>query len=405
MWARVSLSSLCGLCLLLALVGMAVTTPARHNWDMVAYLAVAQTMLGTTDAEQVHQRVWQQVTDAVPEPTLRRLQGRALSNFRGPRQRDTLAYRQVVAQDPLAFSQQLPFYSVKPLYPSLIALATHAGIAPVAASSAISKVAWLLLGCVVYALLLMRFRPVVALAIALALMAMPMTRALASYGTPDALATLLLLWAVLLLMRSSVNGFATYTVMAALMLLELAVLARPDSLLLLLLVVLWLVLQQPQRWLTGSVIAVGAITIWWVQCRLAGNYGWAVLFYHSFIDYLEYPAAVRPNFSLAELVPIYYKQIELTRQFFWFVAVGLVAIVVRQLRNGRSDKQVWALIVLLAFMLAHWLLFPDQKDRMMLAPYLFILISSVSIAADTVPLPRWLGGRPANELSELPVTP
>jgi len=90
-----------------------------YNWDMIAYIAVALMDIGVP-AATVHQKTYDALMD-VPEKARKPLL-------------ESGEYRINVAKDPLKFRAQLPFYSVKPLYPALMSILYRAGIGLVTAS-------------------------------------------------------------------------------------------------------------------------------------------------------------------------------------------------------------------------------------------------------------------------------
>jgi len=387
-------------CLVLALTLLAWSRTPEWNWDMLAYAAIA---LDESDDKVVHARLWGYVERDVPLRAQARLRGDPGSlpsvPF-DPRREDTLDYRRNLSQDPAGFAEQLPFYSVKPMYPAAIALATQftdflnriAGAGangvgtdsgPVLASVLVTRICWVGFGTAFFLCLRLRFSIAPAVALTLITMSLPMARLLAGYSTPDAMSAMLMLLAFVLVLRDPSRVWTLTAIGVTL----LGIAARPDNLLLLNLLLLWLLVNRRVRF--SHAVFAGALGLAWclLLSELSNNYGWLVLVHHSFVDYMEYPSQLEVRFTAATLFDLYVAKLPESVRFFQFMAVGCSLALLRWHWRGISDQLVQALLVMLAFMLAHWLLFPDQKERLMVAPYLFILASVAFVAAD------WLSSR------------
>src|SRR5688572_22525082 len=108
-----------------------------YNWDMVAYVAIAYELSGD-GATTAHQRTYTQLLTTVSAADYQRLT-------------ESNPYRAQVARDADAFSQQLPGYRIKIVYPWLIAQLKARGLNPFDASEFISKLSYLALGVAVLA--------------------------------------------------------------------------------------------------------------------------------------------------------------------------------------------------------------------------------------------------------------
>ncbi|MEM7221265.1 MAG: hypothetical protein AAF515_23105 [Pseudomonadota bacterium] len=370
------LSALAGWCACLLLLGLLSTTIApSYNWDLVPYVALAGERDETT-SRAWHEQTWRDLASAVPGTHLALLRG-AVAPDAGERSGDILQFRRRVAEDPIALEQQLPFYAVKPAYPLAIRGLVAIGLEPVRAAFAISVAGWFALGLALFALLRVSFRLWVALGLLGVFMALPMVRALGGFATPDS-------WCAALL----VAGMVALTVsrpryVSALVFFVFAVLVRPDSLLLLLPIAAVLAIGGCVSWRVAASAALIGALCFFAQSTLSGNYGWLTLMHYSFVDYDPYPRWALQRVGLSELLQIYWSQFGHTRQFFWFLALGggLTLLAVR-------TRWLWPLLALLAYMGAHWLVFPDQKDRMLVGAYLVIVAAAAQLSL------RWLIGLP-----------
>jgi len=366
----------------LALTLFAVTMPPAYNWDMLPYVALS---LQAGEANERHAELWALVDEHVPsehQALLRGLKDTAAHTAMSTRRADILHYRQTTADDAEAFSQQLPFYAVKPMYPMLIAGLTRLSnqtlgpntLQPIGVSHAVAKFFWVVLGVGFFSLLSMRLGPLLAAGVTLPVMLIPPVHMLASYSTPDTLSAALIMLAFVLALR---DPSRTWT-LGALGMALLGVAARPDNLMLLGLLLVWF--RHTKRIPSVIMVGIGLLGLAWylLLAKLSGNYGWAVLIHHSFIDYSERPASLVPELSWSVLLQIYLAKLGSSMLFFACVLVCGCSAALRLWRRGWADQLFQALTIMLAFML----MFPDQKDRLMVAPYLFGFAGGLFVLID-----------------------
>jgi len=361
--------------------------PPAYNWDMLAYSAIS---LNEGDPEVRHLRLWRYVERDVPAQSIAILRGQVSEDLTDPRNIDTLNYRQATATDPLAFADQLPFYSVKPLYPAAIAAGVRSidalsewfgeasDVGPIVVSVLIGKFCWMGLGVAFFLLMRLRFSNLLAALTTTCAMALPTIHELGSYSTPDALSGLLILTAFVLALR---DPSRLWTIAASGVAL-LAVAARPDNVILLGMLLTWFLWNSRIRF-RWAVVVGGAGVLWYLAIsQLSNNYGWSVLMHHSFYDYAEYPSQLAPQYAVGELLTLYLSMLASSGLFFKFFGFGLMILALRYSQRGGYDRLLQALMVMLGFMLVHWLIFPDQKDRLLVAAYLFILATTAFCLAD-----------------------
>jgi len=376
-----------GLVVVLSVLAWAM--PTAYNWDMLAYSAIS---LDEGDPAVRHSRLWSYVDRDVPVMPNAILRGQYSEDPSDPRLTDELNYRRATAADPGAFSEQLPFYSVKPMYPAAIAAGTRmidattralgrdSDVGPIVVSVLIAKFCWMGLGVAFFLLMRLRFSNALAALGTTATMAIPMVHDLGSYSTPDALSGLFILTAFVLALRDPSRRWTIAAAGVAL----LAVAARPDNVILLGMLLTWFLWNSRIRF-RWAVVVGGIGVLWYLSiARLSNNYGWSVLMHHSFYDYAEYPSLLNPNFTVTQLIELYLSMLGKSVVFFKFLGFGLIIAVLRFAQRGRDDRLLQALLVMIGFMLAHWLIFPDQKDRLLVAAYLFILAASAFSLADYV---------------------
>jgi len=368
---------------MLLLAGLVASIAPSHNWDLIAYVALTQSW-GESDTdplfkpERIHTATWRVLQAELPGETVRRLQGRSRLASSDSRASDRDNYRQAVASEPLVLVAQLPFYSVKPLYPAAMFVLTQAGVLPVAASVIVTRIGWVLMGCFLFAIIRLRLHFLPALACVALFMHLPMVRALASYSTPDALCSALILGGLFFSLNMQSRSSGIFCQLCVV----LAVVARPDSLLFVGPVLLWFVARDVKYWPRAILVATVTLVCCVLQKQISGNYGWLVLFVHSFVDYLHFPGDMRVELSLPEIMATYLSQISVTRQFWGFTVLASAIGLIRVRWLGAHDRWFCGLAVVVVFMITHWFLFPGEKDRMMIACYLFVLAAAAHLVAD-----------------------
>jgi hypothetical protein len=331
------------------------------NWDVIGYVGVAHAFRGAPSAD-LHARTYDDV-------------GRFCGVDR-PNLQQGGAYQVTVATDPGAFAEQLPFYSVKPVYPAAIALLAESGVNAAAASFFVSIAAYV--GIAVTILLWLGGRMPLPWAIggAWAIAALPFVLDLARLSTPDALSTLVVLVAFCLL-------FGTNRVMPALTALVGSVAIRPDNLLWLGVVGAYLFTTRPDRRThVGTAILLGVVLYWGIA-RWSGTYAWSTWIYHGFVEFLPRPAGFASPLGPLDYLRLYLREshpANLPRHVLLIVLIGLATTVVRA-RRWPGDPWIPVAAVVGGYMALHWLSFPDE-DRYLTAAYVVILIAAAQTVYD-----------------------
>ena len=333
-----------------------------YNWDMLGYIGVAERLGGATPVE-AHRRAYDLAYRFVP-----------------PEQYAWLveggAYQQVVAADPTAFEQQLPFYRVKPAYPLLILALDRLGVDPVRGSVWISRIAYLGIGVIAFIWLASFLSPFAALATAWGVMSVQVALEAAQLSTPDALSTLVVLTALWLAFECQHFG-------RGLLLLLLSLLIRPDNLLWLLAVAAWRALRVRRDRIAAGAGALAGVAVYAALSVWSGNLGWRVLFHHSLVELLPYPEQFVPSLDLGGYAWIYLRETHPANLPFFtalFVLLGAWLLVSRVRRFGWRDAGTALLACTGAYAVAHWFVFPNE-DRLLLAAYLVVLILLVRTLA------------------------
>jgi hypothetical protein len=217
------------------------------------------------------------------------------------------------------------------------------------------------------------------------LVSVPFFVSLPRYSSPDALSALFVLTTMFVLVEQ-------HRLRLALALAVLAVTIRPDNVLLVGLLATYVAAMHPPQRVAAAAGVVVAATLYLVQVRVSGNYGWETLMHHSLVEFLHEPAHHVPTLSLVDYARLYYRAMSPEFMFagtasgssyslILFVLLNVVALTVRYRENGWRDRWYIALSINLLFMGCHWLLLPADKDRVLVSSYVLCLLALTTSAA------------------------
>ncbi len=339
-------------CFLLAMAGWTFLQSA-HDWDMIGYMAVI-TSWQTSNPVELHSRVYQQLRTATSPATYEDLTA-------GP-------FRDDVAANPFHLAEQLPFYSIKPLYVDLVWLGHRLGLRLDRSMRLVSVLSVLALGILCFQWMRTYVTDLQGAIISACLFITAPMHRLARYHEPDALNAVVLVASLYFLFEKKKH-------FPGLLLLCLSVLVRPDSAILALLVLAYLATLAPARLairkpyalvlagtVAASVLAIG---------RLSGNYGWKMLFVNTFISPVPNPGEITPVVTRSDYwTALRGASIQLLSGdglllFVFFIALLLLV------GAATLDPALRDLLVLLAAAMAcHLVLFPSLQARF----YAFALV-------------------------------
>jgi len=306
-----------------------------HNWDIIGYVAAAYHADGYR-GHDLSARVFRTIESDVDPKLFSEL-------THGP-------YRETVFQDPVSLEQQIPFYSIRVVYISVMRVAGRIGLDYAKASywiSAFSAAAGVVL----------LWRIILSFGVSgffLPLLVAPFLLAdLPVFSTPDALMCAYALGCVL-------HGLKGGRFMW--ILLGLIPLFRTDYIVLSLFISVYLYFTgQRFQALLGfllSAVCYGLVTY------VFQAYGWLTLFNFSFLNRDPYPATMR----IAEHPGLYlapYKAMlsRLVLQPEVAIYVAAVLFLVMKLRRAGEPRFFYALVLPILFVVVHLALFPMYQSR------------------------------------------
>lgn len=378
-----------GLFLLVLMANIYAAKPA-YNWDLIGYVATAISYTENSP-EVIHSKTYETVKQVVPQETFSLLtdldpQVDRMSQRFSPTDLihrahalRTTSYRAAIATTPTFLVQQIPLYSVKPIYPALMWTLNAAGVDLVTASVIISKASYFGIGILIFVWLSAYLSPLLSFGGAALLSSVVYLVRLSINSSPDALSSLFILAAMYLLVeRKHAKG--------ALVLLVISVGVRPDNILLLAPTALYVAIFQRGNlgWATACGLA-GAMVVYFAETVLSGAYSWPTHFYFSFVEVLHEPANFTSPLTFKDYLKIYvFRAIpaHLDLGVIVFVFLAAFSALLRFKLVGPRDIYFHILIVIVLYMIAHFLAFPGEKERLFVAAYMMILMILTRTGSD-----------------------
>ena len=336
------------LCFFLLLSVWAVRQP-HYTWDLLGYVGCS---VDSTDPRDIQRASFDAIRTTVSDEDIR------VDN----------PYRVDVAANPYHFTEQLPFYSIKPIYIALIRALHRTGMpfqkAAVAISAASSFVLalllWYWLGAYLAGL------PLVA-ACAL-IMLSPNILVLSRWATPDCLATTIAAIGLYLILERKSYFWGSSALL-------LDVWVRTDALVLAGIVFAVLLLCRrldTAQFLALSILALGS---YFTINHFGGNYGWPALFYNSFSGGLAAPGE-----AVLHLSPSAYAHQVVRGAFLWLISGGFALYVLLgalAIWLNRSSLYTYMVSAVLAARVVSYLLYPNGDQRYTAVLFVLVLVSLV----------------------------
>lgn len=336
-----------------------------YNWDMIGYVASAK-YFETEDKSEIHEFAYKQLKSTVSDSVYQRL--------------TASGYRKTIEIDKEALYQQLPFYQIRVLYNGLVYALYKMGLNPYFVTHLISAVSV----CLGFLLLLFGLRKTQILDdylyFALPLMSIPLgVLNVARLGTPDGLAFLFTMLIFLCTISDKYKKNLLWV-------LPLSILIRTDLIIFIAPVYIYVLfcLENNRERLSWLVSGLFAISNYLFINMYYANYGWEKLIYHTFINYLVYPADTQISISFSNFFDIIKHQWSLSFQRFSFWSfIGWMGFSVimfmracdyrHRIQKVRKDILVFGVISILYFM-AHFSLFPGFAERHVLGGGILLIV-------------------------------
>lgn len=342
---------------IMVLIGVGLFRNAVPNWDLVPYAAIAKSLLGTPE-HALHEATYSLLSrELSPEAFEKIIEGND--------------YRRAAAERPESFLQQIPFYSVKPLYPFLMAAINFGGAGLITAGRLITLVSYWALAALVFVWLRRYLSPRATLLASLVIMLQPPITHVGRMISPDVLACLLVLLSIYLC-------FECNKVHGAMLVLVASTMARPDN-------VVFVLLLPVACWVAGRLsklasfawASIGA-AVYGLQATLSGNYGWKTLMYHTFVENLVLPKSFTSPLQLRDYVSIYQEGVlaALASEMLMAAAFcGVIALcLLRNVAREGTSHGVSLLAVLSGGAICKFAAYPTELDRVLLPCFIGVTI-------------------------------
>src|SRR5690606_3724878 len=308
-------------------------------------------------------------------------------------------YRKRVAKYAPIFAAQLPMYSNKPLYAALVTACVAAGVNSIAAPFYVSATTYGVLAALLAWLLVSQVGRRAGWAMAVALALLPPLLELGRLATPDAACAVFSLWGSWLLFRGERTG-------AAVILLILATLTRPDHVFFNAGLAVWLAYTQPQRRRSALLLAGLSVLAMLFGTRITGALSWSALFNHGFIRVMtsaqEMAAA---TVSLEQYWVALGRGLRADVVLHPSICTAFICctagswFILRTLRGepGAEARRANLLLqgVCWTTLLVQFLTFPILADRFFAARYLLVVVLSLTLLAELTSRERSTDGAAA----------
>ena len=334
----------------------------EYNWDMLAYMSVV-VGYDHSDVTFVHDTVYNIAKQQLPASTYSQLTDAGIP------------YRKRMAENADQFHQQMPFYTVKPLYTGLVYLFYKAGFPLIRASLLPSFLGYVLTGWLLIFWIKRYMQFFLALAIGIFMMLTPTMWGIARLSTPDCVSTFLLLGAVYFILERR-------SLLFAFIFLLLSIFARVDNAVPAFFILSLLAFTnkwEPKISVKKYLLMLLFVALSYLCITLSTRgYGWDMFYYASLVKSSNLSHAVHQEFHLKDYIALSISQI-MTGLFysnlFLFITLALLLFIGRppfQFRNLSIDQLFVGVIIV--SIVVRFILQPIVSDRYYAAYYICILI-------------------------------
>jgi hypothetical protein len=338
------------LCLFALLSAWAIVQP-QYTWDLLGYIGSS---VDSNDPRVIHREAFSAI--------------RSISTGKDIQLDDP--YRADVAANPYHFAEQLPFYSIKPVFVVLVKWLHRLGMPFPQAAVAVSAASNFLLAVLLWVWLAPYLSGLPLAAVCILIMLSPNILALSRWATPDCLATCVAALALYLIIEQK-----WYFWGCSLLLLDVWV--RTDALILAGIVFAVLVVRRKLDVVQFAALSGLALGSYFTINHFAGSYGWPALFYNSFQGGL-----VAPGETLIHLSRSAYVHQVVRGAYLWLIS-GSFALYL--LLGGlavwlnRSSMYSYMIAAVLAARALSYALYPNGDQRY--TAVLFVLIPVALVIA------------------------
>ena len=337
-----------------AFLAYALANPIAE-WDMLAYAASAET-LDSSNYELIHSQVYGELKERV---TAAEYDFLTSAN----------SYRQTMHQDVVAFTEQLPFYSIRITFNTLLASLSDFGISVYDAGHWVTAAAFILALLVLWGSLNDRIHPVLQMLFPLMFFKYTKDLDVTRQILTDSLAAVWVVFMCIAYVRKSSLLLA---------LIALSVFVRVDLIIFSgLLLLLLFVTSERKNYLSLFSCGLVLLASYFIVQHWAGNYGWSTLYYFAIISDM---LATNPSeygklgFTLQEYLSSLFNP-EWVSRMYSVTAIFSIALLVAWNTGFSNDenKRICRISsVCMLYILIHYLIFPQMYLRFFVGQNLMI---------------------------------
>lgn len=334
------------------------------EWDMLAYAASADAMDGGS-AELIHERAYSELEERLSAEEFNKITN---GNH----------YRQVMYKDAEAFSEQLPYYSIRVTFNALLAKLNGVGMSLYDAGYWVTASAFILSLLVLWGTLNDRIHPVLQLMLPIIFFKYTRDLEIVRHILADSLSSLWVVFICIAYIRGT-RLLLPLIALSAFVRVDLAIFSG---------IFLLLLIATSDRKQYLSLLTCGAVM---VTCFLlvqewAGSYGWKTLYYFAIISDM---LATHPSeygqigFSVGEYLNSLVDPSRWISPMYWITgAFALVTLLLWKSANlGEHNKKFCRVsAVCLCYIAAHYVIFPQLYLRFFVGQNMMIFASFAVLA-------------------------
>ncbi len=339
-----------------------------HNWDMIMYIAAAKS-LEESDVRALHTFTYEQLKSSVSAAEYETL-------VKGD-------YRHAISTDASAFSEQLSFYQIRPLYNGVNYLLYKAGINLAFATHIVSAIAVMVAMVFLYFMSSGFLAKPFIYAIPLLAFIFGITE-LAQFSTPDALAFLAVIVSAYLYLKQRI--------LLLLVFIPIMVCVRTDLILFTVPLLLFIILLDNNIRGKAVLSMVTSIILYVALGAYWDNPGWSTIVYFTLVEYLPHPISMPPTLTIYDYFRAFYIGLTslLSNKLFLFYAVISLYSLYIMMKRMKATSLLGMLnspfivlsLVCMLFFASHFLAFPVAFDRFFSGIYLIGAFSLLCMIDD-----------------------
>lgn len=326
------------------------------EWDMLAYAASAES-LNTSDPEVIHNRVYSDLRERLSDSEFSVIT-------------DGNHYRKVMYQDAEAFAEQLPYYSIRITFNTLLATVHDFGVSVYDAGYWVSAIAFVTALLVLWGALNDRIHPLLQMVFPLVFYKYTMDFEVIRQIFADSLASVWVVFICIAYLRKS---------NLLLPMIALSVFVRVDLIIFSGLLLVMLVMTSNRKsYLSLFTCGLVLISSFLIVQHWAGSYGWKTLYYFAIISDMiaTHPSVYSEiGFTFKEYLTSLVYPHRWVSKVYWVTALfSMASLLVWKLGSLNEDNKKICRItaVCLLYIVAHYLIFPQMYLRFFVGQNLVI---------------------------------